>query len=411
MAKKKGNSPQLSVRVKGLPLVNILIGGIFLLGAYAGYSFTLVTELPPLFTIIIGLFIAAIGVLLSMKTMRSREREWKNQLEQFLKRFEKEDEESRKAQEEGSQVFSVFYMGGHPNCKVASDKDYGNLTVSDRQVAFRATRFSRFALKMARLKKVTIETEATLIVKKIKNIHLKPVTVEEKKKLAGKIKAELRKRMKYLLFEYQDDLGERLQIVFQPIGGNPLEAKTIKEAIDYNLNRHRMMRKKEESKASNTPSSSSGPLAPDPMAEPLSRNTPRPGPSPVQPQRNTPRPGTVRNDGLPTFDLPTPTLVGPQIEAMPAPPPTKATGIFRTADLLAAMKEQRYDVIVLGAKEEKAQVVERMAQQFGILPEQALLVLEKTPYVAKKSLTYSEAELLASSFLSVGAQATIEATK
>ncbi|HBN07376.1 MAG TPA: hypothetical protein DD435_01585 [Cyanobacteria bacterium UBA8530] len=416
--------------VKGLPLVNIIIGGIFALGFFAALNMAEMLELPAVVLAPAGLFLSAILFVLTQKTMRKRERDWKFALEQFIKRFEKVDEEEKKAQEAGGIVFAVYYLGGHPNHKASSAGDFGNMSVYEKQIAFRATRFDRFQIKMARLKKVSIESEATLLVKRIKHLQLKPIKNEERKKLAGRLKAEIRKRMKFLLFEYQDDLGEKMLIAFRPIAGNPLEAKSIKEAVDYQLTRYRMQRSKEEKrdrieareKVQEAPRETPREVPSEPVSSPLAPARP-PAPSPTKNPPSTaklPPPkapsgaGALRPDGIPIFDIPSSPLMGPQIEAAPVVPSTRATGVFRTADLLAAMKEQKYDVVFLSGgrtEEEKAQMSEKMAQEFNFSLDQASAVIDRAPIVAKKALSYADAEQLASSFLAIGAQVKIEATK
>lgn len=365
-------------------MVNIIGLGMVLMGVWIGNNLAEMTGFPSIVTLFLGVALGATGFAASQKAMRKRERDWKFALETFLRRYEKDDEPEKK----GSDSFSLFYLGGYTNLKATADPDFGTLTIQGAHLTFKGARPERrFTLKISRIKRLSLETETTLRAKRVK-VTLKVTT--SKNKLIASVLWQIRKRIRYVMLEYQDDLGEKLLIVFRP--ANPVDANNIKTELTKAISRSRKSGKQENEE--NEPAEKvEAPVVP--AARPVQPLPPRPMPARMQS-----RPG-----GL-AFEYPPVELVIPRVQADPAP---RTAGVFRPNSL-----ERKYDVVLLGPGEtdsDKESLAQLLSNHFSLPMDSLLPLVKRIPVAAKKGLSYSDAELLASAFLVAGAQVTIDVSK
>lgn len=360
-APRKASKRQLADQIATLPLATYLQVAILAIALVAGLQ--VAGFLGGLAGGVAGLLlVAATG-----KELSRREPRWKALLGELARRLSsQEPEEDQKKDSRILGLYALHYLGGHPSWTVKTPA-YVQVELQERAFVFKDARDHRVKLPFARLKRANLETHRTLVAKKPPSVLV--TAAKSPKNAYQRIQAYLRGKMKFVLLDYQDDTGERRLIAFRPPAGNPLKARQITEAIDQALSAYR------KSKAGREEAAKGG-------------------------QRSIPSQSV-------TGVFKTSELVAAGIIEGNAVQPLSR----RTVARVETNQEHRYLVVIQHAgesPEDKQRVAEAIATHFNLPPGKAWAVVERAPVVAKRNLSYQDAEHLASEFIALGAMATIE---
>lgn len=331
----------------------------------------------------IGLVIGGLAGVIAFGAMQKRlqreENKLKARLQSVAQKIESSADEEEKTNNKLLDAFEIQYLGGHPGLKVEDSPVFGILEVREKSLIFK-NKESRIKMSLARLKRVTVEPDRLVRHKKLPNVQLPSMPVLKKRMLKLGYE-QLRKLQRYVMLDYQDDIGDRHLILFYPmIGhpliGHPLRAKAIKAAIDEPLGKYQKEKKgtKRFSKEGGTGKLTA---SPDPVSERLRENE--------APSRQSP----------------------------PPPAPVRSASTTRNPLPLVPTHSLRYQVVLVGAgstPEEKAAVAQQMARIFGLPIEKAQAAVERMPLVVKRNLTESQADDLYQSLSATGARVSVEAS-
>ncbi len=333
----------------------------------------------------VGLLIGALGGLFLFGAVQKRvqriESRFKARIQDVAQKMESSADEEDKSQNKLLDAFEIQYLGGHPGLKVGDKLVFGTLEIREKSLIFK-NKEARIKMALSRLKRASLEPDRLMRHKKLPNVKLPPMP-KLKKRVLKFGHEQLRKLQRYVLLDYQDDMGERHLIVFYPmIGhpliGNPQKAKAIKAAIDEPLGKYNKDKRGTKSfgKGGGTGKLSK---AYEPPAAEVEAKVPQaaPAPAPVAARPVTPRPVTPRPSAAPVSDL-------------------------------------RYQVSLVGAgstPEEQQAVAQQMAQIFGMPLAKAQAAVQRIPLVVKRNLTEAQADELYSSLSAIGARVSVEATQ
>jgi hypothetical protein len=330
----------------------------------------------------VGLLIGALGGLFLFGAVQKRvqriESRFKARIQDVAQKMESSADEEDKSQNKLLDAFELQYLGGHPGLKVADKLVFGTLEIREKSLIFK-NKEARIKMALSRLKRASIEPDRLLRHKKLAGVKLPPMPTFKKRVLKLGYE-QLRKLQRYVMLDYQDDMGERHLIVFysmigHPLLGNPQKAKAIKAAIDEPLNKYNKDKRGTKSfgKGGGTGKLSKGY---DTSAAEVEAKVPQ-APPPPAPRPVTPRPVTPRPMAAPVSDL-------------------------------------RYQVSLVGAgstPEEQQAVAQQMAQIFGMPLAKAQAAVQRIPLVVKRNLTEAQADELYSSLSAIGARVSVEATQ
>lgn len=351
-----------------LPLASI--AGVFLVLYGASQAFGL-GDGQGLVQWVYGVVGGVVGFLIFgvvQKPIKNYEHQLKIKARELAQKMEAKIDEEQGGINKLLDSYELHYVGGHPGWPLRDKAEFGLFDIHEKSIFFK-NKSNRVKLQLARVKRVTLEPEKVLRLKKLPSLVLpKPKTY--KNAIVSRLMAEVAKRQRYLVVDYLDDLGEKHLVVFQPVGGNPFLAKTVKAAIDEV---HRKI-PKEKRGASEKPAglqqASDEALA---AAEAASR----------------------RSMGYGT-----------------APMPQATASLAASTGSLPAEGGVRYQVVLdhAGATpEEQAAVATQMASLFGIPADKAMAAVQRVPFVAKRNLTADQAQRLVSALTATGASARSEA--
>ncbi len=383
--KKRKQARALQDLVRRIPLTNLLgLLIIYFLASNMAGTFELMMEGSTGWWV--GLLIGGLaGVFLFgalQKHVQRYESKFKARIQDVAQKMESSADEEDKSQNKLLDAFEIQYLGGHPGLRVSDKLVFGTLEVREKSLIFK-NKESRIKMSLARLKRVSVEPDRLMRHKKLPNVKLPPMPVLSKRILKLGYE-QLRKLQRYVLLDYQDDMGERHLILFypmigHPLFGNPPKAKAIKVAIDEPLSKYQKDAKK--GTKSFAKEGGTGKLSRPPAKEPL----------PQQAETTVPQapPAAAR-------PAPAPRPAAPQ----PAPMPP------------APVSDLRYQVSLVGAgstPEEQQAVAQQMAQLFGLPLEKAQAAVQRMPLVVKRNLTEAQADELYQSLSATGARVSVEA--
>lgn len=357
---KRKQAKALQSLATKLPLTSL--AGAFFVWYGASQAFTLGDE-QGILPWVYGLVGAVVGILIFgvvQKPIQRYENRWKAKVRELAQKMESKIDEEQGGINKLLDSYELQYLGGHPGWPLTR-VEFGLFDIHEKSLYFK-NKSNRIKFQLARIKRVTCEPEKTIRLKKLPAVVLpKPRTY--KNALVGRLMAEIAKHQRYLLVDYVDDLGEKHMVVFQPVAGNPLVAKAVKEAFDEV---HKKIPK--EKKGAQAPVRQQASDEQIAAAEAATRR--------------------AQGRGAATGALaPAP--------AAPAPAP-----------------EVHYQVVLdhAGATaEEQAAVANQMASLFGIPTDKALMAVQRVPFVAKRNLSRDQAERLVLALNATGASARAEA--
>jgi hypothetical protein len=380
--KKRKQAKALQDLVQRIPLTNtagLLI--IYFLATNVAGTFETMMEGPSGWWV--GLLIGALGGLFLFGALQKRvqriESRFKARIQDVAQKMESSADEEDKSQNKLLDAFEIQYLGGHPGLKVAESLVFGTLEIREKSLIFK-NKEARIKMALSRLKRASIEPDRLMRHKKLPGVKL-PAMPSVKRRVLKLGYEQLRKLQRYVLLDYQDDMGERHLIVFYPmIGhpllGNPQKAKAIKAAIDEPLNKYSKDKRGTKSfgKGGGTGKLS---RAHDVSVAEVEAKVPQAAPPPPAARPVTPRPVTPRPMAAPVSDL-------------------------------------RYQVSLVGAGstlEEQQAVAQQMAQIFGMPLAKAQAAVQRIPLVVKRNLTEAQADELYQSLSSIGARVSVEASQ
>jgi ribosomal protein L7/L12 len=376
--KKRKQAKALQDLVRRIPLTNtagLLI--IYFLAANTAGSFELMMEGPAGWWV--GLVIGGLGGVILFAALQRRlkreEGKFKARLQGMAQKMESSADEEDKSQNKLLDAFEIQYLGGHPGLKVAEMPVFGTLEVYEKSLIFK-NKSARIKMAMTRLRRVSLELDRLVRHKKLASVKL-PVMPTFKNRMLKVGYEVLRKLQRYVMLDYQDDIGERHLILFyptlgHPLLGNPLKAKAIKASIDDPLSKYQKEKKGTKS------------FAKEGGTGKLSR--------PAAAREATPR-ETVPPEA-------------PRREAAATVPPAAPVGSAAPAD------DRRFQVSMVSAgstPEEQSAVAHEMARIFGLPEDKAHAAVQRLPLVIKRNLTEAQAGELYQSLSATGAQIAIEA--
>lgn len=376
--KKRKQARALQDLVRRIPLTNT--AGLFII-------YYLATNLAGVFEMTmegstgwwVGLLIGGLaGVFLFgalQKPVQRYESKFKARLQDVAQKMESSADEEDKSQNKLLDAFEIQYLGGHPGLRVSDKLIFGTLEVREKSLIFK-NKEARIKMSLARLKRASVELDRLMRHKKLPSVKLPPMPSLKKRYLKVAYE-QLRKLQRYVVLDYQDDMGERHLIVFYPmIGhpmlGNPPKAKAIKAAIDEPLGKYNKDKKGTKS------------FAKDGGTGKLSR---------------------AAKDSAPAVE----TATVPQAPPPPPPAPPKPA---RPATV-GPVSDLRYQVSLVGAgnsPEEQQAVAQQMAQIFGLPLEKAYAAVQRIPLVVKRNLTEAQADELYQTLSATGARVSVEAS-
>jgi len=319
------------------------------------------------------------------KPLQRIESRFKARAQEAAQKLESSADEEDKSQNKLLDAFEIQYLGGHPGLRVGDKLIFGTLEVREKSLVFK-NKESRIKISLARLKRASVEPDRLMRHKKLPNVKLPPAP-KLSKSIVKLGYEQLRKLQRYVLLDYQDDMGERHLIVFYPmIGhhliGNPQKAKAVKAAIDEPLSKYQKERKGTKSFAKEGGAGKSG-------TGKLSKAAPAPAPAPEVE-------ATVPQAPPPSPAPPSPPVASPPPRPVPQGP----------------VSDLRYQVSLVGAgstPEEQQAIAQQMAQIFGLPVEKAMAAVQRVPLVVKRNLTEAQADELYQSLSSIGARVAVEA--
>ena len=329
--------------------------------------------------LVIGVLVGVIAFGALQKSVRRFEGRFKARLRDVAQKMETSADEDDKTQNKLLDAFELQYLGGHPGLKVSDKLVFGTLEIHEKSLVFK-NKDARIKMSLARLRRISLETDRLMRHKKLPNAKLPPLP-KFKHRVLKLGHEQLRKLQRYVLLDYQDDIGERHMIVFyamfgHPLFGNPLKAKAIKAAIDDPFGKYQQEKKGTKSFSKDTgtgkPSKAIGDDVPREAAAMVPQAPPPPPP--------------------PSFPPP------------PSPP---------VAPRSAPVSDLRYQVSLIGAGSSSAEreaVAQQMVQLFGIPLVKAQAAVQRMPLVVKRNLTEAQADELYQSLSSTGARVSVEAT-
>lgn len=355
---KRKQAKALQSLATKLPLTNL--AGAFLIWYGASQAFGL-GDGQGFIQWVYGLVGGVVGMLIFavlQKYIKAYEHRLKVKAREVAQKMESKLDEEQGGVNKLLDSYELHYLGGHPGWPLKKS-EFGLFDIHEKSIFFK-NKTNRIKFQLARIKRVTCEPEKVIRLKKLPAVILpKPKTY--KYALLGKVMGELQKRQRYILVDYLDDLGEKHLVVFQPVAGNPLVAKAVKEAVDEI--HKKIPKEKKGTQAPALQQASDEALA---AAEAATRRAQGRGTAPI-------------------------------------PPVTGA---------LPAEGEVRYQVVLdhAGATpEDQAAVANQMASLFGIPSDRALAAIQRVPFVAKRNLTADQAERLVSALNATGGAARAEA--
>lgn len=362
---KRKQAKALQSLATKLPLTSL--AGAFFVWYGASQAFTLGDE-QGMLPWVYGLVGAVVGMLIFgvvQKPIQRYENRWKAKVRELAQKMESKIDEEQGGINKLLDSYELQYLGGHPGWPLTR-VEFGLFDIHEKSLYFK-NKSNRIKFQLARIKRVTCEPEKTIRLKKLPAVVLpKPRTY--KNALVGRLMAQIAKHQRYLLVDYVDDLGEKHLVVFQPVGGNPLVAKAVKEAFDEV--HKKVPKEKKGSQAPVRQQASDEQLA---AAEAASRQAQGMGRGSV-------------------------------------PPGTGA--LAPAAAVLPSEGELLYQVVLDHAgstPEEQANVAQQMASIFNIPGDKALAAVQRVPFVVKRNLTQDQGQRLVSALSATGAAARAEA--
>lgn len=341
-----------------LPLTNL--AGALAIGVCAKQSFALGDGVMAWLYGGVG---AVVGLLVYgtfQKRIQQAENRWRAKVRELSAKMESKLDEEQGTQNKLLDSYELQYLGGHPGWLLSGKSEFGTLDIYDKTLVFK-NKANRVKLQMARIKRVSAETDKVMRLKKLSDVVLpRPPVV--KNPLLARLMAEVRKRQRYLVIDYLDDLGQKRLIVLSAVGGNPLKAKAVKEAIEGPLKKIPKEKRVQGSAGGSSGQTSGFQQATDAQiaaAEAASRRSYEPA-APV------------------------------------------------------ASDEVRFQVVLEGAgkgPDEQEAIAQQMASLFSIPPDRAVAALARIPFVAKRNVSEEQAEKLVSALTAIGASARAEAMR
>lgn len=374
--KKRKQARALQDLVRRLPLTNLFgLVIIYFLATNAAGTFETMMEGSTGWWV--GLVVGGlVGLILFgavQKYLQRFESRFKARASEAAQKLESSADEEDRSQNKLLDAFEIQYLGGHPSLKVGDKLIFGTLEVREKSLIFK-NKESRIKIALARLKRVSIETDRVMRMKKLPDVKLPPMP-KPKQRIVKFGYEQLRKLQRYVMLDYQDDMGERHLIVFYPmIGhhliGNPQKAKAMKVAIDEPLAKYQ---KDKRGTKSFSRDGGTGKLSKTaPLSEPTAQEvTVPPAPAPAQ---------------------------------TPPPPPPRLVPQGPVSDL-------RYQVSLVAAgstPEEQQAIATQMAQIFNLPLEKAMAAVQRVPLVVKRNLTEAQADDLYQSLTAIGARVSVD---
>ena len=383
--KKRKQARALQDLVRRIPLTNTL-GLVIIYFLATNLAGTFETMMDGTTGWWVGLLIGGLAGIFVFgaiqKPVQRYESKFKAQLQDVAQKMESSADEDDKSQNKLLDAFEIQYLGGHPGLKVADKLVFGTLEIREKSLIFK-NKDARIKMSLARLKRVSIEPDRLMRHKKLSNVKLPPMPTLKKKPLKVAYE-QLRKLQRYVLLDYQDDMGERHMIVFYPMVGHPMignppKAKAIKVAIDEPLGKYQKDKKGTKS------------FAKDGGTGKLSKES------------GTGKFSKASKEAAPGVEATVP-------QAPPSPPPAPPRPA-RPATV-GPVSDLRYQVSLVGAgrnPEEQQAVAQQMAQIFGLPLAKAQAAVQRVPLVVKRNLTEAQADDLYQSLSATGARVSVEA--
>lgn len=376
--KKRKQARALQDLVRRIPLTNTAgLVIIFYLATNLAGVFEMMMEGPTGWWV--GLLIGGLAGIFVFgafqKPVQRYESKFKARLQDVALKMESSADDEDKSQNKLLDAFEIQYLGGHPGLRVSDKLIFGTLEVRDKSLIFK-NKEARIKMSLARLKRVSVELDRLMRHKKLPSVKLPPMPTFKKRFLKLSYD-QLRKLQRYVVLDYQDDMGDRHLIVFYPMVGHPMignppKAKAIKAAIDEPLGKYNKDKKGTKSFAKDGGTGKLSKAAKDSAsvveAATVPQAPPPPPPAPPKPAR--------------------PATVGP-------------------------VSDLRYQVSLVGAgnsPEEQQAVAQQMAQIFGLPLEKAYAAVQRIPLVVKRNLTEAQADELYQTLSATGARVSVEAS-
>lgn len=260
-------------------------------------------------------------------------------------------------------AYQLEYHGGHPGWTLKGKVEYGSLDIHEKNLLFR-NQNNRAKLQLARIRRVTIEPLKLLRSKRLTTVQL-PKAATHKNPLVKAFLEFVQSKKRWVVIDYQDDLGEKHLVLFYPSMGSARTAKTIKAAIDE------VLRKIPKEKR----------VAVSPTAD-LGQGTRQ--------------------------QVSTAALAAAEAASRRASGVAEATATVSAA----APARDRYQVALVSAgasPEAQAAILAQMAERFSIPEEKLALALQRLPFVMKRNLSHEQAQQLVAILEGIGAAGRIEA--
>ncbi|MBU6428092.1 MAG: hypothetical protein KGR26_03700 [Cyanobacteria bacterium REEB65] len=265
---------RLLLRARKWPFARWCMGAVGLAGLLGGYNLG-GGDLPQL--LVGGLLggLAAIGLQRQFAQLENRLGAKLYELASRIEIVEQVDAKDRGAAPNALlDEFALDYCGGHPTWSTEKAA-FGTLQVFERSVVFKNLK-NRIRMPNSRLNRVTLESVVQVRVKKIPGVAL-PNSRPIQDKTLAKLYGLVRKRQRYVVFDYTDDSGNQQYIVFWPRGGNPQAAKQVREVVEGTLKRSAKGRTARLQGGAGGQGKTSGPLraAPEPQGQAVAQSVPR----------------------------------------------------------------------------------------------------------------------------------------
>lgn len=225
---KRRQAKAIQALAARLPLTNLAGGGLIALGLYEGFQAG-----EGLMAIMYALVGGVVGTLVYgviQKPVQKAENRWRAKVRELASKIESKIDEEQGGNNKLLDAYELHYLGGHPGWVVKDQSAFGTLEIFEKTLSFK-NRYQRIKFGLPRLKRATIEPEHLMRLRKLPGVVL-PKVRRPKNALLARVARGLERRRKYLVFDYQDDLGQKNAVVFMATLGNPMPLRPVQQAIN-----------------------------------------------------------------------------------------------------------------------------------------------------------------------------------